>query len=175
MLILEHRFSGRPLPVPLHRAAHALLDQPRHQIWAHDVLPEALLLQQLEVAQRRARVCQVLEVRRAAPVPQVGEVGDKRRLGQELLRREVVEVERVRERLDKLRRARVCMLAKRNKRTKGKDRKGRGGGSVCAYLELDFESRVAAPARLVVLGRRGRRRHVHVAEVSRHVFGSRKM
>ncbi len=54
------------------------------------------------MSQRRARVRQVLEVRRSAPVLQVGEVGDKGGLGQEFLRREVVEVEWVRERLDKL-------------------------------------------------------------------------
>lgn len=34
------------LPVPLHRALHALLHEPLHQIWTHNVLSEALLLQQ---------------------------------------------------------------------------------------------------------------------------------
>ncbi len=105
--------------MPLHRAPHALLHQPLHQVRAHDVLPEALLLQQLEVAQRRPRIRQVLQVRRAAPVLQVGEVGDERGLRQELLRGEMIEVKRVRERLDKLRVA--CPLAPA-------DSRGRHGG-----------------------------------------------
>lgn len=54
------------------------------------------------MAQGRARVRQVLEVRRPGPVPQVGEVGDEGGLREELLRREVVEVEGVGERLDEL-------------------------------------------------------------------------
>lgn len=90
------------LPVPLHRGLHALLHQPLHHIWAHDLLAKHLLLQQLEVAQRRARVRQVLEVRRLVPVLEVGEVGDKRGLAEELLGGEVVEVVRVGEGLDEL-------------------------------------------------------------------------
>lgn len=91
--------------MPVYDRLQAPLYQPLHQIGAQDVLPEALLLQQLEVAQRRPRVREVLYVRRPAPVPEVGEVGDEGRLDEELLGREVVEVQRVRERLDELRAA----------------------------------------------------------------------
>lgn len=88
--------------MPLHRRLHLLLHQPLHQVRAHNVLPEPLALQQLQVPQRRPRVRQVLEVRRLGPVLQVVEVGDKGGLGEELLGGEVVEVVRVGERLDKL-------------------------------------------------------------------------
>lgn len=89
--------------MPLHRRLHLVLNQPLHQVRAHDVLPEPLLLQQLEVAQRRPRKGKILEVRRPGPVLQIGEVGDEGGLGEELLRREVVQVVGVGERLDKLR------------------------------------------------------------------------
>jgi hypothetical protein len=88
--------------MPIDGGLHLLLDQPLHQVRAHNVLAEALLLQQLEVAQGRARVRQVFEVGRAAPVAQVGEVGDKGGLGEDLLRREVVEIVWVGEGLDEL-------------------------------------------------------------------------
>lgn len=89
--------------MPLYDRLQPALDQPLHQVGAQDVLPEALVLQQLEVAQRRPRVREVLDVRRPGPVAEVGEVGDEGRLDEELLGREVVEVQRVRERLDELR------------------------------------------------------------------------
>ena len=88
--------------MPLHSRLHAILNQPLDKIRAHDVLAESLLLKQLQVTQRRARISQVFEIRRPAPVLQVGEVGDKRGLGEEFLRREVVEVEWVCEGLNKL-------------------------------------------------------------------------
>lgn len=88
--------------MPLHAAPHPLLHQPLHQVRADNVLPEALLLQQLEVSQRRAGVRQVFQVRRPRPVLEVGEVGDERGLREELLRGQVVEVEGVGEGLDKL-------------------------------------------------------------------------
>lgn len=88
--------------MPLHSRLHAVLNQPLHQVGADNFLPEPLLLEQLKMPQCRSRICQVLQIRRPAPVLQVREVGDKRGLGEEFLRREVVEVERVRERLDKL-------------------------------------------------------------------------
>jgi hypothetical protein len=72
------------------------------EIRADDVLAELLLLQQLEHLECRGRKRQVLQVRRARPVLQVVEVGDEGRVGQELARGEVVEVLRVRERLDEL-------------------------------------------------------------------------
>lgn len=88
--------------MPLHRRFHLVLDQPLDQIRAHDVLSESLLLQKLEMAQRRSGISQVFEVRRLGPVLQVGKVGDEGGLGEELLRCEVVQVVGVGERLDKL-------------------------------------------------------------------------
>lgn len=78
--------------MPLDRRLHLFLDQPLHQIRAHDILAEPLLLQQLQISQRRPGVDEVFEVGRLGPVLQVGEVGDKGRLGEELLRGEVIEV-----------------------------------------------------------------------------------
>lgn len=94
------RSSG--LAVPLDRRPRLLLNQPLHQVRAHDVVPEPLLLQELEVPQRRPRVDEVLEIRRLGPVLQVSQVGDEGGLREQLLRREVVEVVGVRERLDEL-------------------------------------------------------------------------
>lgn len=54
------------------------------------------------MAQRRPGIRQVLEVRRPAPVLEVGEVGDEGGLAEQLLRGEVVQVVRVREGLDEL-------------------------------------------------------------------------
>lgn len=90
------------LPMPLHRSLHLILHQLLHQIGTHYVLSKPLFLQQLEVLERRARVRQVFQVRRFRPVLQVGEVGDKGGLCEELLRREVVEVQWVCEGLNKL-------------------------------------------------------------------------
>lgn len=83
--------------MPVHCSFHAIFDQALHEIRAHNVLSESRLLQKLEISQGRAGICQVLDVRRLGPVLEVGEVGDKRGLREQLLRREVVEVERVRE------------------------------------------------------------------------------
>jgi hypothetical protein len=94
--------------MPLHSRPRPILNQPLDKIRAHDILPESLLLQQLQVTQRWPRICQVFEVWRPAPVLQVGEVGDKRGLGEEFLRREVVEVEWVCEGLNKLRASQYC-------------------------------------------------------------------
>ena len=90
------------LAMPVHGGLHLLLDQSLHQVRADNVLPEPLLLQQLEVPQRRAREGQVFKVRRTRPVLEIVQVGDKGGLAEELLRSEVVEVEGVRERLNKL-------------------------------------------------------------------------
>jgi hypothetical protein len=54
------------------------------------------------VSQRRPGVGQIFEVRRLGPVLQVGEVGDEGGLGKELLRREMVQVIGIGERLNKL-------------------------------------------------------------------------
>lgn len=88
--------------MPLDGRLHALLHQQVDQLRADDVLPEPLRLQQLQVLQRRARVGQVLEVRRPRPVLQVVEVGDEARVGEQLARRQVVEVVGVAKRLDEL-------------------------------------------------------------------------
>lgn len=90
------------LLMPCHSCLHLVLNKLLHQIRAHYVLAETLPLQQLEMPERGARIRQVLEIRRLGPVLQVGEVGDKGRLREQLLRREMVEVEGVGERLDKL-------------------------------------------------------------------------
>ena len=88
--------------MPIDRSLHLVLDQPLDQVGAHDVLPEALLLQQLQVPQGRAGIRQVLEVRGPAPVAEVGEVGDEGGLGEDLLGCEVVQVVGVGEGLDEL-------------------------------------------------------------------------
>lgn len=54
--------------VPVHGGLHALGHHGGDELRRDDTLAEGLLLQQLEVAQRRAGVCEVLEVRRPAPV-----------------------------------------------------------------------------------------------------------
>lgn len=88
--------------MPLHRSLHLVLNQPLDQVRAHNVLPESLLLQKLQVAQSRSRVCQVFQVRRLGPILEVVEVSDEGGLSEELLRREVVEIVGIGERLDKL-------------------------------------------------------------------------
>lgn len=88
--------------MPLHGGLHALGDHGVDELGRDDVLAEGLLLQQLEVAQCRARISQVLDVRGPAPVLQIPEVLDKGGLLEELLRGEVVQVERVGQRLHEL-------------------------------------------------------------------------
>lgn len=88
--------------MPFHRGPHILLHQPPHQIRTHDILPKPLLLQQLQVPERRARIRQVLEVGRPSPVLQVVEVSHEGGLGEELLGGNMVEVVGVREGLDEL-------------------------------------------------------------------------
>lgn len=88
--------------MPIERGLHAIFNQALHQVGTDDVLAKAFLLQQLEVVERRAGVGEVLEVGRLGPVLQVVEVGDKGGLGEELLSRKVVEIERICKRLDKL-------------------------------------------------------------------------
>ena len=88
--------------MPRNRSLRALLEQPLHEVRAQNIPPEALPLQQLEVPQRRARVREVLDVRRLGPVLEVVEVGDEFGAREVLLRGEVVEVEGVREALDEL-------------------------------------------------------------------------
>lgn len=88
--------------MPLHRRLHLVLDQSLDQIRAHDILPEPLPLQQLEVAQRWPGIGEIFEVRRLGPVLQIGKVGDKGGLSEELLRCEMVQVVGIGERLDKL-------------------------------------------------------------------------
>ena len=88
--------------MPVHRGLDALRHQDLYQVGADDVLAELGLLQELEVLQGRAGIGQVLEVGRALPVLEVGQVGDEGGLAQVFLRREVVEVEGVSERLDEL-------------------------------------------------------------------------
>ena len=88
--------------MPVNSGFHLVLDQFLHQVGADDVLAKALLLKQFKVTQRRTRIRQVLEIRRSRPVLRVSEVGDKGGLREELLGGEVIEIERVREGLDKL-------------------------------------------------------------------------
>lgn len=88
--------------MPLHGGLHAVRDHGVDELGRDDGLAEGLLLQQLEVAQRGARVGQVLQVGGPAPVLQVLEVLDKGGLLEELLGGEVVQVVRVGERLHKL-------------------------------------------------------------------------
>jgi hypothetical protein len=88
--------------MPLYRRLHLLLDQPLDQVRAHNILSEPLLLQKFEVAQCRPRIGQILEVRRFGPVLQIGKVGDEGGLGEELLRRKMVQVVRIGERLYEL-------------------------------------------------------------------------
>jgi hypothetical protein len=92
-------------PVPVDARLLALYDKRLNQLGADDILPEFLLLKQLEVLEGRAGVGQVLEVRRLAPVLQVLEVLDESGIREQLLRCQVVEIERVGERLNKLREA----------------------------------------------------------------------
>lgn len=88
--------------MPLNSGLHAVLDQFLHQIWAHDILSEPLLLEQLEMTQGRTGICQVLEIWWPCPVLQIRQVRDKGGLRQQFLGREVVQVVGVCERLDKL-------------------------------------------------------------------------
>jgi len=71
-------------------------------IGTDDVLSKPLLLQQLEVLERGAWICQVLEVGRARPVLQVVKIGNEGRVREQLARGEVVQILRVCKRLDKL-------------------------------------------------------------------------
>ena len=89
--------------MPVHRGLGPVRHQKLYQVGADDVLPELGLLQELEVLQGRAGIRQVLEVGRALPVLQIGQVGDEGGLAQVFLRREIVEVEGVGERLHELR------------------------------------------------------------------------
>lgn len=81
---------------PLKTALYTAVGQHLHQLGADDLLAKFLLLQELEVLQRRSGVGEKLEVRRFVPVLEVGEVGDERGLREQLLGGEVVEVEGVR-------------------------------------------------------------------------------
>ena len=72
------------------------------EIRADDILPELLLLQELEHLEGRGRKREVLQVRRACPVLQIVEVRDEGGVRQELAGCEVVEILRVRQGLDKL-------------------------------------------------------------------------
>jgi hypothetical protein len=88
--------------VPLHRRLHLVLDESLDQIRAHDILSKPLLLQQLEMSQRWPGIGKILEVRRFGPVLQIGKVGDEGGLREELLRREMVQVVGIGERLNEL-------------------------------------------------------------------------
>lgn len=54
--------------MPLHRRLHLILDESLDQIRAHDILSEPLLLQQLEVSQRRPGIGKIFEVWWFGPV-----------------------------------------------------------------------------------------------------------
>lgn len=86
----------------LDAGAHSLLDEAVDEFRVDDVLAEPLLLEKLQVPDGGARVRQVLQVGRASPVLEVGQVVDKGRLREELARGKVVEVLWVGESLDKL-------------------------------------------------------------------------
>lgn len=91
--------------MPLHGSSHAFLNQRIDQIGADDILPEPLLLQQLQVLQGRAGIRQVLEVGRSRPVLEVVEVCDKGGVREQLLGGEMVQVEGVSKSLNELSRA----------------------------------------------------------------------
>lgn len=88
--------------MPHNRSLHPLLHKPLHQIRAQYVPPKSLLLQQLEMLQRRTGIRKILDIGRSRPVLQVIEVRDELGFGKVFLRGEVVEVVRVRETLDEL-------------------------------------------------------------------------
>lgn len=68
--------------MPVDPGLHALYPETLDQVWADDVLPELLLLQQLQVLEGRPRVGDILEVRWAAPVLEIVEIGDKGRIAE---------------------------------------------------------------------------------------------
>ena len=81
------------------------LDSERlHQLRADDILPEFLLLEQLEVLEGRAGVVQVRDIGGSGPILQVGEVRDKGGIVEEFLGCEMIQVEGVCEGLDELKR-----------------------------------------------------------------------
>lgn len=102
MIVSLSRDASSPLAMPLHRRLHPLRKQSHRKVRADDILAELLLLQKLEHLERRRGKRQVLEVGRARPVLQVVEVGDEGGVREKLAGSEVVEILRVRERLDKL-------------------------------------------------------------------------
>jgi hypothetical protein len=90
MWFIASRLTFPSLAMPVQRGLHLALDERLHQVRADDVLPEALLLEQLQVAQCWTWVGQVLEVRRPGPVLEVIKVRDEGRLRKELLGGQVV-------------------------------------------------------------------------------------
>lgn len=76
------RRAWKTLLVPVDAGLHALHPKTLDQVWADDVLPELFLLQQLKVLQGRSRVGKILEVRWAAPVLEIVEIGDKGRIAE---------------------------------------------------------------------------------------------
>lgn len=88
--------------MPIHGCFRSLGSQRLDELRTDNILSEALLLQKLEMLEGRAGVVQVLEIGRSGPVSQVGKVCDEGRFAKEFLGCEVIQVEGVRERLDKL-------------------------------------------------------------------------
>lgn len=86
----------------LDASAHSLLHEAVHKLRTDDLLAELLLLEKLQVLDGGTWVRQVLQVGRAGPVLEVGQVVDKSWLREKLARGKVVEVLWVGERLDKL-------------------------------------------------------------------------
>lgn len=68
--------------MPVDSGLHALYPETLDQVWADDVLPELFLLQQPQVLQGWPRVGDILEVRWAAPVLEIVEVGDESRIAE---------------------------------------------------------------------------------------------
>jgi hypothetical protein len=81
--------TPRPLPSLLHQP----LRQPSHNLGPQNLPPKPLLLQQLQIPQRRPRIRQVFQVRRVGEILQVLEIGDEGGVLEIFLRGEVLEVE----------------------------------------------------------------------------------
>lgn len=94
--------AWKTLLVPVNASLHALYPHTLNQVWADNVLPELFLLQQLKALQGRSRVGKILEVRWAAPILEVVEIGDEGRVAEELPGSEVVQIQRVAQCLNEL-------------------------------------------------------------------------
>jgi len=97
--------------MPFNRSFDSFCRQFLDELRTNDVLAETFSLQQLEVFKRRPRIIEVFDVWRPAPVLEICKVRDKSGIVQELLRRKMVEVERIREALYELNNTTVSKAA----------------------------------------------------------------